>query len=207
MARDENPPFLRGQTYYNGLPINANDLGGTNYEGKEYEFEDLDYSVPGSKPSRTNRLVRCRIVRNVSGMTLYPGQLVRFKKSAGVPITGQVDGLTSVTAEDFAGVVDEWLSPNGVPNNDLFFIVVAGPTAVLTPMEGANSVFNVGDVVVAHTAVTSGATTAGRVVKQDLSGATANLANQIQNRVGVAMSAATTGNTNSPLLVNVYRRW
>ena len=208
MARNENPPFGRGETFYNGGYIDSNNLGGLQMEGAIWEFEDVDYTPGkvGAKPARTNRRVKCMIVRNVSGITLLPKRLVTFQ-NAGVDgryRAGRVDGYVTTTAQR-GYPVDEYLSAtNGVPNNDLFWVVIEGPSKVLTALDGgADNVFNVGDIAVGLTAATSGATTAGRVYPQDLTGATALLGNQVQNKVGYALSAVTTGNTGADLLVDV----
>lgn len=207
MARDENPPFPRGETFYNGVTIDSNNLGGLQHEGKEWVFEDIDLSntSPGAKPARTNRKVHARIVRNVSGIALLPKRQAKFKTATDGRFFGQrVDGYTTTTAEFSGGVVDEWLPAAGVPNNDLFWLVTKGPSKVLTDIAtGAGSVFNVGDCVVALTAATSQATTAGRVAPQDLTGATALLANQVQNMIGRALSAVTTANTAADLLIDL----
>ena len=71
---------------------------------------------------------------------------------------------------------------------------------------GANDVINIGDVLTALTAATSGATTAGRVKPQSLAGATSVLGLEIMNMIGRAMSAATTANTGANLLVDI-RHW
>jgi hypothetical protein len=85
-------------------------------------------------------------------------------------------------------------------------VVMEGPAVILTDLAGAdNNVLNVGTVVVALTGATSGATTAGRVAPQDLTGATALLADQIQNRIGYALTAKTTANTNADVLVDVTK--
>lgn len=202
MARDEAPPFDRGQTYYQGGTIDSNDLGGVNLEGQEWEFEDLDYSSAGANagspgvPAYRNpgRKVRVRCVRNVSGIALLPGRLVSYQLSAG-QFGNRVDGYTTTTAAPFAGVVDDFLPAAGVPNNDVFFIVIHGPALVLDPLAALAAVLAIGDQVVAITAATSGSTTAGRFQTQDLSGATSLLANQIINAVGRAMTARTTANT------------
>lgn len=67
---------------------------------------------------------------------------------------------------------------------------------------GANNLIPEGTVLVALTAATSGATTAGRVAPQDLTGATAALGLQVQNRLGYALSARTTAQTNTTILVD-----
>ena len=195
MARNEAPMFPRGSTYYNGGTIDTNNLGGTQHEGKEYVFEDNTYG--------TNLYVTVRIVRNVGAAALLPSRLVTFKAG----YYGQrVDGYGTTTAQGVAGVVDEFLPSAGVPVNDLFYIVTAGPTKVLTDLAGAgNNVIAQGDTLCALTAATSGATTAGRGYAP-LTGATAattSPANVLQNFFGRAMSAATTANTNTGLLVFV----
>jgi hypothetical protein len=205
MARDDSPPFERGSTWYNGGTIDSNNLGGAQHEGKIWVFEDINVTpgTAGAKPTRSNRPVKCMCVRNVSGIALLPKRLVRLQKS-GLFFLGRVDGYTTVTAEQ-GWPVDEYLPAAGVPNNDLFWVVIDGPAMCLTDIAAGISVV-VGDIVVALTAATSQATTAGRVVLQDLTGATALLGNEIQNRLGYALSAKTTANTNADILVDI-RRW
>lgn len=204
MARDESPPFPRGGTYFGGNT--ADSTSGAHYEGKEYVFEDKDYSATagGASSIRTNRFVRCRIVRNVAAAALLPSRLVTYRASG--DYGAAVDGYARTTAADYAGVTDEWLPAAGVPVNDLFYIVIEGPTTVYSDLAGgANNVLTVGLKVVALTAATSGATTAGRIAPQDLTGATSVLADQIQHKVGAACTAKTTANTNTLVLIEVAK--
>ena len=207
MARDENPPFERGKTFFGpDATIAAASITETDYLlGKEWIFEDVDYSVSTpTKPLRSGRKVRCRLVRNLSATTQYGKYLVTFKASAGM-YDNEIDGMADTTAER-AFPVDEFLPSTGVIANDLFWIVVEGPAMCRTPLEAsALNVFTVGDRVVALTAATSGATTAGRLTPIDLTGATALLANQIGGFIGRALSAKTTANTNADVLVSVGR--
>ena len=206
MAKRENPPFERGATFYNGGTIDTNNLGGENLEGTEWEFEDLDFSAGvGVKNYRTNTLVKCLCVRNKAAISLLPKRLVKCRKT-GANLFGHVDGYATVTADAPVFPVDEWLPAAGVVVNDLFYIVVAGAATVLTDLAGgSNNVFSVGDVLVALTAATSGATTAGRVAPQSLTGATAVLGEQIQGRIGRALSAKSTANTNGDLLAMITK--
>jgi hypothetical protein len=90
---------------------------------------------------------------------------------------------------------------------DLFYIVTRGPCLVKNDIaSGAGTVINAGDPLVALTAATSGATTAGRVYAGVGTGATTNTGNQLNNIIGYAASAKTTGNTNADVLV-VVRQW
>ena len=204
MARDESPPWERGQTYYGGQTIDSNNLGGIDLEGKEFVFEDIDHSVVGAKPKRSGKRVKVRVVRNVGAAALLPKGLASFV--AGTTYGKRVDGLARTTAAE-GYPIDEWLPAAGVPVNDLFYIVVEGPSLVLSDLAaGANNVITAGGVLVALTAATSGATTAGRVAPQDLTGATALLANQVQNRIGVALSSKTTAETNASILIEV-KKW
>lgn len=203
MARDENPPFKRGEF----APVGDDgSLAFPYLEGREYLFEDNDpRSTSGSSASRTGRMVRCRLVRNVSGAALLPKRLVTFQATAG-RYGARVDGYADTTAEH-CYPVDEYLPASGVPNNGLFYIVVEGPAVVLTDIAAsANNVITVGMNLISLTAATSGATTAGRVSPIGIdAGTTANSTNadRIVNRLGRALTARTTGNTNSDVLVDI----
>ncbi len=187
----ENMPFARGATY--GAADNTVAL---QYEGKEYLQEDMTYG--------TGQYVRLRVCRNNSGAVLKGKRTVKFNKTAGKPWS-DVAGYSTVTAER-SGVIDEYLPPAGVPAGDLFYVVVEGPCLVQTgsAADATNSIA-VGDALHATTGATTGATTAGRVGDAVFTGATAVLAGQIQNVVGYAMSAMTTAQTNTDILMNAGR--
>ena len=201
MSRDENPPFSRGETFYNGGTIDTADLGGVNLEGKEWVFEDYN---PATDTTRSDKYVRCRVVRNTSGINLLPKRLAAFEVDATNPDEWgrRVAGYTTVTnAEGFP--IDEYLPAAGVVTNDLFYIVVEGPAVVLTSLSDLTAVVGGGDWLNAITAATSQATTAGRLTNQVITGATSILAEAVMNRVGRALSAATTANTNADVLIEV----
>lgn len=195
MARDENPPFDRGSTYFNGGTVSSTD--GSHLEGREWVFEDID---PTNRTLRTSHPVRVKVVRNTSGIALLPKRIVRFEAD-GLDYGARVDGYTRLTAAR-GYLVDEFLPAAGVPANDLFYIVIEGPAMALTDLAAVDTI-SVGDKLVALTAATSQATTAGRVDQQDLTGATAPLGDQVQNYIGHALSAKTSANTNSDILVYV----
>lgn len=210
-AASVSPPFDRGQTWFGGDSNRVETTQSAYLEGMEWVFDDLDLtSTPNFRVARTHQKVRCRIVRNASGIALLPKRLAKFKTSG---IYGnQVDGYAIASAAsmpDKGYPIDEWLPSTGVISNDLFWLVMEGPAMVITTLAALTISISVGDGVVAATAATSQATTAGRVFGQDFvsSGATngITLAANLQNAVGRAMSAATTSETNSSILVNVGR--
>jgi hypothetical protein len=184
-------PFQRGATY--GA---ADETVATHLEGREYEHQDQEYG--------TNRTVRVRVVRNRSGATLSGKRAVSYASTAG-KVEIEVSGYARIGSAK-AHIVDDFLNANGVPDKDLFYVVVEGPCLAKTPLEGdALNVFAVGDLLHALTAATTGATTAGRLVAATLTGATSVLANQIANVVGRALSAKTTANTNADILIHAGR--
>jgi hypothetical protein len=215
MARQENPPFGRGETWYGINPPSTgqpslNDA--LQEEGAEWYFNDKVWANPpgvvGARQDRTNRLVRCRVVRNVSGITLRAKALVNLQTTGtdGRYYEGRVDGYSAAPAQR-AYPLDEFLSAAGLPNLDLGWIVIEGPATVQTDLAAIASI-NVGDIVVANnaggaTASGTTSTTGGRVTNQSLTGATAPLANQIMNFVGRALSAVTTSQTGADLLIDV----
>lgn len=230
MALKDTPLFARGATA--GVTA-ATDQ--TQLEGLVYEFEDLNWSDTGVKSARSGKLVKCMIVRNTSGINLLPGRLARFATTGGSPLAclARVDGYAGlVDAEAFAGVVDEWLPAAGVANNDLFYIVIQGPSRCLAALDGSAATtgpsFNgntisyaIGDLLTCITAATSQCTTAGRVQVAALTfsitqGTDAAITRRhTRNVVGSAMStrsstaatnSTTAGITNQGILVDV-RRW
>jgi hypothetical protein len=127
----------------------------------------------------------------------------------------EVDGYTTgdgvAPAQDRGYPVDEFLPAAGVPNNDLFYIVVEGPAKCKTPLNPFNANINIGDkVVAASTAAATTGSTAGRVEAVSYINNTAPTATtqrqnvrQEVNFIGYAMSAATTGQTDTDILVDV----
>lgn len=205
-------PFPMGSTWsQNGSPGSAD---GRELEGKMYWVEDLDYTTSPAIPraydgttAGEGKYKLIRIVRNAAGITLQAGRLVTFKLTA---YGRQVDGYVTTTAQE-GYPVDEFL-PYSVPTNDLFYITLGGNAGILTGLDGAsaNSFANASTtytVCVALTAATSQATTAGRMSAQDLTGATALLGNQVQNRIGVVLSGRTTSQTNTMTLCFIYNDW
>ena len=128
MAHYESPPFGRGDTFYNGGTIDSTNYGGLQLEGAQWFFQDLQWitsGIIGAKPARTNRLVKCMVVRNVSAAAILPSQLVTLQKvgTDGRYYCGRVDGLVTTTA-DRCYPADEFLPSAGVPVGDLFWIVI-----------------------------------------------------------------------------------
>lgn len=231
MARDEAPPWARGETYNNlgsgGLvPIDSSPfglgalgLGGVNYEGKEYVFEPNSqddflgtYSNASTDPN--GRPIRVKIVRNLSGGNLLPARLVHYNESAYDPDSGQssfckletaVDGYVNALADKPAGVVDEFLPPGGVAVNDLFYIVIDGPTIFTASTSGLTVA--VGSVLVPGTfGATRNDPLGGRVALQDLTGASTVLAQNIIHQVGKAEVATTTA-SNAVFAGVIHRAW
>jgi hypothetical protein len=197
MARDDAPPFARGETFYNGGLIDPSDplgLGGLNYEGKEFVFEvnaqDQGTGYPAGQDP-TGRPIRVRVVRNVSGGALKGGRIAHYK--AEDPYECHVDGYCFALGDRPAGVIDEFLPPAGVPNNDLFYVVIDGPTLVQNTHTSPTT-FAIGDKIVPTAGGASSVTDdlGGRVAKQDLTGATATLGNNIQHAIGYAAAADNT---------------
>lgn len=222
MARDDAPPFARGETYYNrgaSATINLTEpdgqtLGGVNLEGKEFTFEvnaqDQGNGYPtGQDPS--GRPVRVKVVRNTSGISLKPGRIARFlaATTSASPFECQVDGYAhNQTTDVVAGVIDEFLPAAGVANNDLFYVVFDGPTQVVTG--ATTSITALPGTVLGPATYGTGPTDdlAGRVTTPDYTGATTPLAEAILNTIGYADGIAASTQTSFALPAVVhFRRW
>jgi hypothetical protein len=146
----------RGTTFYHGGT--ASSTGGTGLVGTVSVLPDTDPA--DSKKRRTQGDVTAILVRNVSGVTLLPKSLVKWK--AGKEFF-EVDGYCSVTDERCAGVVDDHLPAAGVADDDIFWLIVKGPCLVISSKSNMSAAPVVGDPVYAQTAAASTfSTTAGR---------------------------------------------
>ena len=185
--------------YYNVTSTTATQSA--SLEGLQKYFPDNVAGAAQPDTKRSGRRVLMRLVRNSSGINLLPKKAVVWE-------TGyrgkRVDGYAASTAAEVAGIVDDQAPAAGIPDNALFWIHRQGPALLLNDLaSGATTVIAEGGMVVALTAAASTGTTAGRIVAQTLTGATAVLAGQIQNRIGKAMTARTTANTNADVLVDM----
>lgn len=195
-----SPPFARGELGTAYSDANTIDTAGNaQWEGKEWIFEDKDWSNPGLAPDRTNMFVTCRCVRNASGATLNTKRFVKFKADGtGYEYGAQVSGYGVVG--DAGVVVDEFLTA-AVPISALFWGVIEGPTLMVTDASGDTNIA-IGNMVV------PGSTADGTVVDQDKDGDSGDTAavvvafNQIQGAIGRAMTAV--NGTGASLLV--YKR-
>lgn len=146
MARDEAPPFARGETFYNGAtkdPIFSDPI---NYNGREYTFEPNSPDGQDTGDS-SGRPIRVRVVQNKSGINLLPKRLAGY--TAVQPLECVVNGYYHAATDILAGVIDEFLPAAGVANLDFFYVVVEGPTIVA--LKAANTALVVGSRLQAQT--------------------------------------------------------
>jgi len=209
-------PVNRGSTFYGPsrtVPTSY-ESGSVLLEGTEREFP---HTAPGSEPAKplSDRIVTARLMRNVSGITVYPGMAVTHQ--AGYE-GRRFDGYSRLTADRIAGIVDSHLNANsGCRNGDLCWIVFDGPE--YCRYAGGADV-SVGDPVYADTAADSTGCTTGGTTDSDAGkflaweGVTSSAtettdgtaSKKTLNCWGRAMSAATSGNTASSKLVDLSIR-
>jgi hypothetical protein len=119
-----DPGFGRGQTLGVTMTMYEAENGdGSNIVGVRKVFRDEN---PITGAILSNRTVECIAVKNTSGSALLPGSVAKFKDAA---ILTEVDGLAT-TSTALMGIVDEYLPAAGVANNEVFWLVVRGPSTV-----------------------------------------------------------------------------
>ena len=191
-----------GKTYHGGTPSSIG--RSLELEGTVVQFRDETKSGYGPKTLNSGQYVSARLVRNSSGFALAPGRLVTWESGYR---NRRVDGYAKVTSVECAGVVDPLIPATGVADDDLFWVIFKGPCLVKTApnASAAANEFSIGDVVAALTAATSGVscTTAGRPAVALTSGATTPQSMVILNRIGRAMSAMTSAQTDQNVLIDL----
>jgi hypothetical protein len=199
----------RGQTHRGtDGAIDTSAYGDTKMEGLPTSFPDVNIDDPTILNS--GRLLQGRIMRNVSGFTVYAGHTVIQSATAELR-NKRFIGYTATTAVEAAGVVDPWLGSGGCRNGDMCNVFQSGPCPVLLADTWGSDVV-IGDFMYAVTgAGTTAATTdAGKVVPHTL--ALTFTATQctdgtqgkvLVNNIGRAMVAATSGNKNTMKLVDL----
>jgi len=209
MADTRTAPFYRGKTWYNGGTIDATDLSGIHLEGTVHVFPNADPA--DEMVRRNNGDVVCVCVRNTSTIALAPGRAVTWEA---LFRNRRVDGYCRITAEAVAGIVDEFLPSAGVAINDLFWLVVQGECRALSAFHGAgfNGDYVEDDPLYALTAAASTGNTGGRFQKWNGTFSAAETTNGgagniLLNSFAHVMSALTTGQTNTNVLIHVNRRF
>lgn len=119
-----DPKFGRGQilgitqTMYEA--VNGD---GSTVMGVKKHFRDEN---PNTGVLNSNREVSCIAVKNNTGGVLYAGEVAQLK--AGALLT-EVDAKAT-TSSIMMGVVDEYIPASGVPDGEVFWLVVGGPSTV-----------------------------------------------------------------------------
>ncbi len=150
MSLQIDPPVSLGQTFADG---GATSSTGANWAGVVKLFPDVN---PITGRIRSARVKKCVLVRNASGVTLYPAKRgLSFVAGSFSAVDGyhRTDGTASTAV---AGVGDEFLPSSGVAANDLFWVTVEGPTEILV----SSSTITADDLLVAATAATTAKTNA-----------------------------------------------
>ena len=216
----ESTPVAQGKTFYGPSQTipdsDAYTADSLILEGQEGLFKHVD---PTTKAVLSNRTVKRRLMRNTSGITVYACMGVieeagyegkRFDGYAGAGGTGQ----------PVSGVIDQHLGSTGCRNGDLCWVTFEGPTLAYAANQTGGFVGNdmsVGDYLHAMSAAASTANTAGGTSADDggkftnwagLTSTSNDLTDGDNNRLllnvfAKAMSAATSGQTNTLRLIDV----
>lgn len=167
-----DPGFPRGSTLgiTTSNTYDAQVGDGSHILGVHKVFLDTN---PATQSVTTNETVECIAVKNTSGGALLPKTLVKFKLAATLT---EVDAAAD-NSHVRVGVVDEYLPAAGVPNNEVFWVVVRGPTTIL------------------KTSGTGEEITAGEFVSVATSGDVGKCLDGTGAKVGIAIDAATASAT------------
>jgi hypothetical protein len=200
-----------GQTLKGTSPNDSSVLINGDKLGMTYVFpaSRLTSQIRGNKTRLTGMFITARLVRNVAGFAILGKRVVKLKE-AGYNGFEAVDGYCAVKADDHCVFSDPNLPSAGCADDDIMWVILEGPTTVLSPFEagGFDKAIAAGDPLVGATGSTTGTSGVGRVsVGGVLAGgslAATDAYQQAKNNLGRAMSARTTGETNAEILVDAF---
>lgn len=226
MSLNASVLFKRGQTF--GATATTQ---GVHVEGTEIEVDDIDLAASSAAQYKrggvSNRRIKLRAMRNITGVTVHAKLLVvpNFMSLSNYTVAGAAGAPAALAGPNgttrfrelarnggsaselpaHCRPVDEFIDANGVVNNDICWCVMRGPAVVKTSLANMTDDIDLGDALVAVTATTAAATdstTGGRVTPIDLQ-STAHPDGTIGRVIGLAMTALTTNQTNTDVLVDV----
>ncbi len=150
------------------------------------------------------------LAKNVSGIALLPGMLVRWKSG---DVGRFIDGYVNATTEPemIAGIIDDHLAAAGCPDDDICFVQQKGPCRAITKYQDMAADVAVGDFIVGITSKLSTAQTtdSGRVqqVSFDSTDVTGDdLLDAAMGIIGRALNTAITTVTNKAIAVQLNIR-
>jgi hypothetical protein len=194
--------FKRGRCLQNATQSSSTTYAGLGYEGATREIVSEAAATLNPNTKRTADDVIVVAVRNVAAVALAPKMAVVWSTTAG-EWGKRVDGYSKARAARVAGIVDEFLPSTGIRVGDMGWIVVKGQALASNQVSSDYGNIAIGNRVsaVTHTNSTD-PVTAGRVCLQRLTGATQPLADEVQNSIGTALSAAVS-NAGGDVLLDV----
>lgn len=123
---DQSNPIPRGTTGYAGNSVpNASALQFQAQLGQVREFQDVNPDPNATTlTTKTNLRVVCILLRNTTGSALLPKDVIKIDPTD----PSRVASAKSSAANQHIAVVDEYLPAAGVPDDDVFWAVIKGPT-------------------------------------------------------------------------------
>lgn len=173
MSRENNLPFPRGETMWNGDSAQISATGYSWLEGKTYKVEDDQHG--------TGAMVTLRVVRQKNATRAIGSRGIRYGTTTGWLGRKSRGYAADKTAVNQA-VDDKYFGVTTIAQNDLFYVVDSGPVKCL-----------VGSLATGSTALTNGNVVAfghGGGLLDKVTNATAN-----QRPYGTLQEAVTTGTT------------
>lgn len=204
------PPMELGETL-KGTDADSNLING-HWLGQRFTFpaNRLTGNIRGAKDRFSGRTITAMLVRNLMSGAILGKRVVKLREGGGYGDFEGANGYACVKADEHVAFSDPNLPSAGCAANDIFWVILEGPTTVLSPFAGGgfDKAIAVGDPLVAATGTTTGTSDEGRVsVGGVLAGgslAATEAYKHARNNLGRALSARTTGETNAEILVDAF---
>lgn len=204
-----DPPMELGQTY-KGKDADGNLING-HLLGLVYTFPNSPVNgLPRAGKSRnTGKPITAVLLRNETGLTIYGKRFAMLSNAGGYNGVEAVSGYNATLGNFGIVLIDPFLPSGGCADDELFWGVISGAVLIKSPFAAGHvgGSIALGSLLVAATAATTGTSESGRVTTVAIANATDATNADVRSRaVGRALSAATTAQTDTDVLVDLAIR-
>lgn len=194
-------PFGLGETF---AGTRNSELINTDLEGQEFDFPITEKiaTALGMRGRTSGRQIRARIMRNTSGSALIGKRLGKLTPTS-IANSTKITDYADTEGQKYVFPIDPFLPSAGVADDDLFYVILRGPIALLTPAstDDISSAIDGGDAIMCS------ADANGRIVKAVDFNSISSAYEGTGHVIGTALGTAGATAVDTEVIVDIALPW